>query len=156
MKVCICCWSLSWIFLSFCCNDRCCIGPWGSVVFASSCRKLSAGWERSYGEVLGWIKARLSFTIVRATDLCLRGSHVRWRSGTDIDDGAGLLVVMPVSRTLKFLVDSFCHDYNDFAGLQMMMMIIDLQIRCDPFINCVSGRSIIKFMLTYNLLFQNI
>ena len=41
--------------------------------------KLSVDWERSYGEVLGWIKARFSFAIVRATDLCLR-SRVRWRS----------------------------------------------------------------------------
>ena len=57
--------------------------------------KLSAGWEKSYGEILGWIKARLSFAVIRATDLCLRGSHVRWRSGTGID-GAGLPTVMPV------------------------------------------------------------
>ena len=36
----------------------------------------------SYGEVLGWIKARLSFAIVRAADLCLRESHVHWISST--------------------------------------------------------------------------
>ena len=58
--------------------------------------KLSARWEKSYGEILGWIKARLSFAVIRATDLCLRGSRVRWRSGTGIDDGAGLPTVMPV------------------------------------------------------------
>ena len=52
--------------------------------------------EKSYGEILGWIKARLSFAVIRATDLCLRGSRVRWRSGTGIDDGAGLPTVMPV------------------------------------------------------------
>ena len=39
--------------------------------------KLSAGWEKSYGEVLGWIKARLSFAVIRATDLCLWGSRVK-------------------------------------------------------------------------------
>ena len=34
-----------------------------------------------------------------------------------------------VSVTLKFLANSFCHDYIHFVGLQMMMMlIIDLQI----------------------------
>ena len=32
--------------------------------------KLSAGWEKSYGEILDWIKARLSFAVIRATDLC--------------------------------------------------------------------------------------
>ena len=46
---------------------------------------------------IGWIRARLSFAILRATDLCFRGSHNCWRSGTGIDDGAGLPVVMPVS-----------------------------------------------------------
>ena len=60
--------------------------------------KFSAGWERSCGEVLGWIKPRLSFAIIRATDLCLRGSHVHWKSGTGIDDGTGLPVVMPLSH----------------------------------------------------------
>ena len=59
--------------------------------------KLPAGWGRSYGKVLGWIKARLSFAIVMATNLCLR-SRVRWRSGTSIDDGAGLPIVIPVSH----------------------------------------------------------
>ena len=74
------------------------MGPEAVLFLRHLAEKLSAGWERSYGEVLGWIKARLSFAIVRATDLCLRGSHVRWRSGTGIDEGAGLPVVMPVSH----------------------------------------------------------
>ena len=33
--------------------------------------KLSAGWEKSYREVQGWIKAQLSLAVIRATDLCL-------------------------------------------------------------------------------------
>ena len=45
---------------------------------------------------IGWIKARLSFAVIRDTDLCLRGLRVRWRSGTGIDDGAELPTVMPV------------------------------------------------------------
>ena len=73
------------------------MGPEAVLFLCRLAEKLSVGWERSYGEVIGWIKARLSFAIVRATDLCFRGSHVRWRSGTGIDDGAGLPVAMPVS-----------------------------------------------------------
>ena len=73
------------------------MGPEAVLFLRLLAEKLSAGWERSYGEVLGWIKAQLSFAIVRA-DLCLRGSHVCWRSGTRIDNGAGLPVVMPVSH----------------------------------------------------------
>ena len=37
-----------------------------------------------------WIKVHFAFAMVRATNLCFRGSLVHWRSGTGIDDGAGL------------------------------------------------------------------
>ena len=52
--------------------------------------RLSSAWGKSYGHVLMWIKVRLAFAVVRATNLCFRGSRVRWRSGSGIDDGAGL------------------------------------------------------------------
>ena len=52
--------------------------------------RLSVGWDRSYGHVLMWIPVHLAFAVIRATNLCLRGSRVRWRSTTSIDDGAGL------------------------------------------------------------------
>jgi hypothetical protein len=38
--------------------------------------KLASKWQRSYSEVCGYVNARLSITIVRATHLCLRGSRV--------------------------------------------------------------------------------
>ena len=47
-------------------------------------------WEKSYGEVMGWLRASLTFTIMRATILCLRGSRVKWRSALDMVDGIGL------------------------------------------------------------------
>jgi len=37
-----------------------------------------------------WICVHLAFAVIRATNLCLRGSCVHWQSGTSIDDGAGL------------------------------------------------------------------
>ena len=46
--------------------------------------------DKSYPEVAGWIPARLSFAILRATNLCLRSSRTKWRSGAAMDDGAGL------------------------------------------------------------------
>ena len=33
---------------------------------------LALQWDTSYGEVLGWLRARLSCAIVKATNLCLR------------------------------------------------------------------------------------
>ena len=35
----------------------------------------------SHSEVMGWVRARMAFAILRATNLCLRGSRVKWRSG---------------------------------------------------------------------------
>ena len=32
----------------------------------------------------------MAFAILRATNLCLRGSRKKWRSVTDMDNGAGL------------------------------------------------------------------
>ena len=52
--------------------------------------KIAIKWKKSYPEVAGWIRARLSIAILRATNLCLLGSRTKWRSGAAIDDGAGL------------------------------------------------------------------
>ena len=41
---------------------------------------LSAKWEMDYGTVMGWVRARLSFAILRATLLCVRGSRTKWRA----------------------------------------------------------------------------
>ena len=53
-----------------------------------ACR-LSSRWDRSYAEVLGWIRARLAFAIVRASVLCVRGSRTKWRS-LGLEDGAAI------------------------------------------------------------------
>eukprot|EP00731_Ephydatia_muelleri_P023669 Em0015g1252a len=53
-------------------------------------QKLAHKWEKSNSEVLGWMRARLSFAILRATNLCLRGSRNKWRSAFGMDDGAVL------------------------------------------------------------------
>ena len=58
--------------------------------------QLSIAWGRGYGNVLGWLKAHLGFAVIRATNICSRGSRVTWRSGTGIDDGAGLPDVFPM------------------------------------------------------------
>ena len=52
--------------------------------------KIAQKWKKTYAEVAGWIRARLSFAILRATNVCLRGCRTKWRSGTGFDDGAGL------------------------------------------------------------------
>ena len=51
--------------------------------------RLSAKWERSYSAVVGWVRSRLSFAVLRATMLCVRGSRSRWRS-LGIVDGVSI------------------------------------------------------------------
>ena len=53
---------------------------------------LAAKWERSYSEVCGFVRSRLSLALVRSTHLCLRGSRqprtnslrTFWESGTGL------------------------------------------------------------------------
>ena len=49
---------------------------------------LAAKWERPYSVVSGWVRARLSFAILRAALLCVRGSRTKWRSLGIIDGGS--------------------------------------------------------------------
>ena len=53
---------------------------------------LAVIWERPYGVVTGWVRACLSFAILRATLLCVRGSHTKWRS-LGIVDHASLSII---------------------------------------------------------------
>ena len=53
---------------------------------------LAVKWERPYSVVTGWVRARLSFAILRAALLCVRGSRTKWRS-LGIIDGASLPIV---------------------------------------------------------------
>ena len=52
-------------------------------------RSLSMTWECHYGEVIRWLRARLAFALVRATNVCVRGSRTKWRS-LGLEDGAAV------------------------------------------------------------------
>ena len=53
------------------------------------CDSLCVKWEKSFSLVMNWMRARLSFAILRATLLCVRGSRTKWRC-LGITDGASL------------------------------------------------------------------
>ena len=53
-------------------------------------QSISIKWEKPLGQTTGWLHEKLSFAILRATNLCLCGSRTKWRSGVGMDDGAGL------------------------------------------------------------------
>ena len=62
---------------------------------------LAAKWERPYSVVMGWVRARLSFAILRATLLCVRGSRTKWRS-LGISD-VPLCLLLPLINPFLYL-----------------------------------------------------
>ena len=52
--------------------------------------QITLKWEKPLSKVTGWVNGTLAFGILRATNQCIRGSRVKWRSAVHMDDGAGL------------------------------------------------------------------
>jgi len=78
--------------------------------------------ERLYhSNVLGWVRARLGFVLVRATVLCLRGSRTRWRS-LDFEDGAA------IDWTLFLIV--YCNSYYRVNWLSLLTFCLFLYKFC--------------------------
>ena len=48
---------------------------------------LSHHWESNYPKVMFWIRANLAFALVRAMDLCIRGTRTKWHH-PGFEDGA--------------------------------------------------------------------
>ena len=69
------------------------LGREANVFVKRIAERLSYKWNTNYGQVLGWIRTHLSFSILRATVLCLRGSRTKWRS-INVVDGSPLTLIM--------------------------------------------------------------
>ena len=73
---------------------------------------LAARWERPYSVVMGWVRARLSFAILRAALLCVRGSQTKWRSLGIVDDTSLpiiLVLINPFVFSCVFYFVCFCY-----------------------------------------------
>ena len=70
------------------------MGKEAKTVLSRVADKLASSWGKSYAVVMGWVQARMSFAILKATNLCVRGSRTKWRSGIGMDDGAGLGIIV--------------------------------------------------------------
>ena len=66
------------------------VGMEAGCVIKRTAEVLSLKWEKSYSQVIDYVRTSLSFAIIRATGLCLRGSRMPWRSGRGFEDGVGL------------------------------------------------------------------
>jgi len=51
--------------------------------------RLSSKWDLNYSITTYWLKTKLSFALLRATNLCIRGSRSKIR-GLGTEDGAGI------------------------------------------------------------------
>ena len=69
------------------------MGKEASVFVKRLSERLSMKWNQNYNNTLCWVRTRLTFAILRATILCLRGSRTKWRS-INITDGSSLDLIM--------------------------------------------------------------
>ena len=81
-------------FTPFVCSTDGLFGREASTFAKRLAAKLATKWQRAYSQVCGYVLARLSIAIVRATHLCLRGSRVPTHQISTRrplwEDGAGL------------------------------------------------------------------
>ena len=52
-------------------------------------QRLAVKWQRPFSYVIGWVKVKIQFAILRAVDLRVRGSRKKIH-GMGLEDGAGL------------------------------------------------------------------
>lgn len=50
---------------------------------------LSSKWNIPYSLAVNWTQTKLSFSLLRATNLCTRGTRSKWR-GINMEDGYGI------------------------------------------------------------------
>uniref|UniRef100_A0A1X7TLG4 Uncharacterized protein n=1 Tax=Amphimedon queenslandica TaxID=400682 RepID=A0A1X7TLG4_AMPQE len=50
---------------------------------------LSVRWDLHYSVTVNWVRTKLSFALLRATNLCICGTRSKWR-GMTIEDGLGV------------------------------------------------------------------
>ena len=81
------------LFTPVCCSVDGMLGGEAKVFLKKLGERISVKWGKSIGEVMGWIRTRLTFAVLRASILCLRGSRTKWRS-LGLEDGAPISLYM--------------------------------------------------------------
>ena len=76
------------LFTPFCCSIDGMIGREGETFLKRLGDSLALKWDSNYSTVMGWLRARINFGILRASILCLRSTS-KWRS-LGIVDGASI------------------------------------------------------------------
>ena len=103
------------------------LGREANVFIKRLAEKIAYTWEKSLSEVTGWIGARMAFAILRATNLCLRGS----RKKMEICMG---LVWMMV-QVYPLVKNHMCTIMYVSYVLSVCYKIIIIIIQCNLFVN---------------------
>ena len=74
------------MFTPICCLVDGMFANEAQVFLIAVAERLMMKYKRTYGEVMGWIRTRMSFAIFRSSILCLRGSSTMWRC-LGLEDG---------------------------------------------------------------------
>ena len=86
-------WCLYWaschLYTIICYSVDGLVGDEASCFLKHLARHLSVTWECHYGEVIRLLWARLTFTFVQATSVCIRRPRTKWRS-LGLEDGAAV------------------------------------------------------------------
>ena len=69
---------LLYVFTPLCVSVDGLLGEEADFFIHRLCDFLSIKWERPFSLVMNWIQAHLSFAILWATLLCVRGSCTKW------------------------------------------------------------------------------
>ena len=81
-------------FVPFIVSTDGCLGEAAQAFLRRLGRRLAEKWQRAYSQVFGFIKARMSVAILRASSQCLRGPRTRVQGAVCMmEDGAALGVV---------------------------------------------------------------
>ena len=65
------------------------LGCEADVFLKQLANRLFDTWDRSFSDVLHWIRLKLAFSLLRAVAVCLRGSRTKWQS-LGVEDGAAI------------------------------------------------------------------
>jgi hypothetical protein len=78
-------------FVPFIVSTDGCLGEAAQAFLKRLGRRLAEKWQRAYSQVIGFVKARMSVAILRASSQCLRGPRGRVQGAVCMmEDGAAL------------------------------------------------------------------
>ena len=103
--------------------------------------KIAVIWPKSNSEVLGYVRARMLFAILRATNLCIRGSRVKWRRRMEIEDGS-------IPARMSFSTASRVSFV--FIIFLVASVVVCVCFVCYSHVSCIPYYTVVLFLYVWN------